>query len=689
MNSKTSNLGLILVVFLLVGIFSTASAHNNKPTSLSLASDTLVNKSEQVFKLNQELQSAFYRADSPEKELSSERLQSVIKIREALLAELAAENPAAFFAGLLPQTEKAKLPKAIQSTLEREVVVLGVLRAIHIDDFTNHDNSSTKYFLETDNKNYDLYSVKSLDKFFVGSTIEVSGVSLANFVVARNLSLIDSADQLIASESTGEQRVAVLLIDFADSVSQRPFSAKEAQGIIFDSQFQKFFAEQSYNKVSFAGDVYGWYTLPRSVTNYSVCGGAVTQEEVENIIAQNNINLHKYDRLLVMPSHPYVTNGCSSVGKYNQIINGESYYISTSWIGNLVQYNWPSFWGAQPFSWTNLDYLLAHELGHALGVQHANGLDCHNEIVYGNACRAIEYGNAFDTMGNLSYSLHFNAFNKERLGWITKDNSTTVSQDVKGLIIDPLAVGKGKVLVKILQSNQSSRTKKSPYYLEYRKAVGFDSNLKRRDFSSNQQGIFINKIPSFSVAPQLLDMTPRDAADWYSGIRNTTLNKGQTFTDLGRGISISVLGSTSTASSTISDPIMAISRDTRPTVAISYFAPECERFVPRVNQAYAPNFQIPAGDYGFISMRFENADYYGCGAANFVIETILPPGWSVSQTYPENNLTRLEPEEESYASTNFYIPVGTTPGAYFVEMKVRNTASGLVSSFPTNIFVTN
>ncbi len=598
-----------------------------------------------------------------------------LKSRNELLTDLAVVNPAAFFGAIFTDKEREKIPKLFTDKIEVNVTQTGKIRAFQVDDFSRPENSQTDYYLEVDGKEFSLYSVVPLSQFDPGSTVTVSGIGLDNILVAKN---VTAADTSVNTESIGEQKTAVLLVDFEDSVAQRPFNIKEAQDIIFDSQFQKFYQEQSYGKISFVGDVFGWFTIPRSINRLNSACGAVTISEIENIIVQNSINLEKYDRLVIMPSHPSITGGCSSVGKYNQVFNGKNYYISVSWIGNIIQYNEPSQWGSQPFLWTNLDYLLAHELGHAIGLPHANGLDCHNEIIYGNNCQDIEYGNAFDTMGNISYGLHFNAVYKDKLGWLSKENLKTISASTKEIKLSPLETGKENAAIKIILGDKNTRIKNSVYYLEYRNPIGFDANLGRKDLFQNTRGVFVNKNPLFSTESKLLDMTPSDSTSWYAGIKNTTLNPGKVFIDPGMGISIKVLGSSN----------LSVSRESSPSVAVIYSEPECQNFAPKINNAFAL-LHTSAGATGYVSLQYENADYFGCGATDFVTEISLPEGWSIAQMYPDSGSQRLVPEQPAYSDVYFYIPFNTTPGAYFIETRVRNTSSGLVSSYPTNIFVSN
>jgi Gametolysin peptidase M11 len=74
--------------------------------------------------------------------------------------------------------------------------------------------------------------------------------------------------------------------------------------------------------------------------------------------------------------------------------------------------------------------VVGHEMGHNFGLYHSNGLDCGSSLI-GTNCTAIEYADSLDMMGEMR-GMHFNAFQKERLGWMNYGASpivTTVEAD--------------------------------------------------------------------------------------------------------------------------------------------------------------------------------------------------------------------------------------------------------------------
>ena len=117
-------------------------------------------------------------------------------------------------------------------------------------------------------------------------------------------------------------------------------------------------------------------------------------------------------------------------------------------------------------------------MGHSLGVGHANAWVCaDNEVLYGN-CSHMEYGNYFDVMGLFGYSLNFNGFFKEKLGWIGSSQKELIRNS--GIYtINPLELNEGKQLAKIYIKGSEI----SPYSIEFRRGVGFDSKGTRKILS--------------------------------------------------------------------------------------------------------------------------------------------------------------------------------------------------------------
>ncbi len=630
-------------------------------TTSYLVSDTSYpfNFNKEILRLNNEYQGAV--ASELLSILAQMRLYSNIRKQE--MTRLAQEDPEAFLALVFSSEEKDTLPLEIRDLTERIVTITGKIEVLHVDDFDDISNSRFYYFLVVDGRRLQFYPTKFLP-IRSGAVVKVQGYQLENIVVADKdaVSLVAGAPGV---DSIGEQKTLVFLIDFPDS-GPRPFTIEQAHDIIFNRQFQKFYHEQSYNNVFFSGDVYGWFTFDGG----DGCG--VIEDKIDDLILANNINIDNYERIVILPNHPSATGGCSYVGKIELDVNGIKYNKSIAWIGNVFNYNEPSLWGEQPFEWTNLDLLLSHELGHSLGVLHANGWDCGDQTLLGD-CRHLEYKNPFDTMGTRpdTFSLHFNAYYKEFLGWIPTEETVIITKSGR-YVINPLELDSAKKLAKI----QFLQYPQILFYLEYRKALGFDSNLNREDILSNQFGLLVNKHVFDSVQfrrygegnyPRLLDMSPT-FREWGEDIKAATINVGiEPFSSVEDGITIGPVISTS---------------DSDVTFDAMIGQPVCVRREPIIE--LDKDLTIALGGSANYRIGISNQDSIICEPLNFSINIIYPKEWglSVDQRYGYIN-----PGERWSGTFILNIPSNISLGNYTIQLEIINIDTGGIIIKNTNVTV--
>jgi hypothetical protein len=140
-----------------------------------------------------------------------------------------------------------------------------------------------------------------------------------------------------------------------------------------------------------------------------------------------------------------------------------------------------------------------------------------------------EYGDYYDNMGYSSY--HFNAFQKERLGWLNFGVSpplTTVSSSGTYAISPLETAGSTSKALKIARGTTGTY-----FYVELRRGLGFDAGMAGNGNISN--GVVIHLAsPSDANSSDLLDMTATDTFD------DPALTAGQTYTDPASGVSITV-----------------------------------------------------------------------------------------------------------------------------------------------------
>ena len=611
---------------------------------------------------------------------STDSLREMLTKRKILMMNLMKTDSQKFLLYVLSVEDRKKIPTELQSLIESEVTEQGTLEVVHVDNFKDETKSYFTYTLRQGQKATPLYIVSQANYLTSGDTVQVKGYRIGDSIVveSKNFKTISKIKNTIGSdervaeskyESVGDQKTLVFLIRFQDS-GPVPFSKATAQQLVFNGQFQKFIKEESYNKTSFNGTVLDWITIQRNADG--ICDSInIYNPELQNVIAQNITPTSNYKRILFLIDR--VFGGCSVVGTSNVNINNQNHLLSQSWVG-LGSYNMSA--GTQPFSWTNLDYILSHEMGHALGVRHANGWECGTEILRGD-CQHIEYGNYYDTMGSTSYSLHFNAFYKEMLGWINPSETVSIT-DSGTYTISPLEVNISNL--KKIAKIKGMGEKTFPFYLEYRKGVGFDSRLNTTDLASNKDGLFINKIiwnqwDSRQSISRLLDMTPHSSVNGFrEGIdrQQVTLNGNNIFQDLDTGISIGPI---------ISHINQLI------TFKVGINQPQCIHRMPVVNTIYGADNNV-AGASGYLSISLYNPDSPICSPSEFNIQNIqLPLGWTLfNQPYP----TTLDPDNSmlGYVGMLFIIPADAIAGrSYPITFDLANTTTGLRKTITQYIYL--
>lgn len=623
-----------------------------------------------------------------EKVIDLTKLQTLLSQRKGLMLMLAKTNPRLFLLSVLPENIKTKIPISLQSEIEIKVSLIGKIEVIHVDDFEKPENSRFEYFLRVEKERITLYPSNTLYAVS-GETYKIKGVKLSNAIVAdyKKIEKIMSASNPDSPESpvltsppdsVGEQKTLVLLINFLDSTPSL-VSAERMRDLIFNGKLNRFYKEQSFGKTYFTGDVSGWHTLPRNKNDLWPSIDR-NNNEIEDIIISNGIDLSNYGRLLLVVDWRG-SGGWGTVGKIPIWVQNRKYLLSVGWIGSFLRdylIAWPGRdpLSSNPFEFSMFDFVASHEVGHNLGVMHANGFDCGENILSGE-CNHVEYGNYFDTMGFGVNSLHFNAFYKELLGWVAPQNRILISRSGR-YTINPLEIpleNEGQNIAKNFAKIQRYNSNTTPFYLEYRKGVGFDSQLNNSNLSSNQSGLFVNRIwspPIQNPFPRLLDMAP--TSEWWGyDLSKSTLNVGKMFKDPLTGITIGPVIESSTSSITFD---------------VKIEEPSCVRGNPTLMPTgyLSP---VGLGQTSNVGLQFGNGDSISCSQSKFNVETSISDSWYPRIDPPDNIL--IFPDEygqaQEYKSIIFTVPINTEVGMYPVVNSVVNMTTGHRTKEETNIEV--
>lgn len=430
--------------------------------------------------------------------------------------------------------------------------------------------------------------------------------------------------------TTGEQKTAVLLVNFQDDASQS-ISRDAAHALVF-GQVSDFYWEASYQKTFLSGDTYGWYTIPVSK---SVCDVDLFAREADRAAAAAGVDLSGYDRLIyLMPD-----NVCSVAG-YN---SGPDTVPTRTW---LLSNNLTS-------------RVVAHELGHNFGLTHSQSTDCGASSL-GGSCSNDNYGDPSDTMGS-GATPHFNAVQKDKLGWIGTAGQPAVTTVTSSgsYALAPMETATGVKALKIQRGVDPATGYPSYYYIEYRQPIGFDTVLGT--VGNLTAGVQV-RIGGKEQNPVVLDMTPDSApSSSYQDIRDSALAVGRTYSDASAGITIT-LRSVDAAGAVVD---IGITGSGAPAT--------CVRAAPSLSLT-GPSGAVPAGSTKTYTVALVNRDSSACAATRFDLARSVPAGWN--GTLAASNLT-LSPGASATTTLSVTSATSAAAGDHGIGASSASTASSI------------
>lgn len=230
------------------------------------------------------------------------------------------------------------------------------------------------------------------------TSVEVTGPSLA-------VPGTTAADGAAAQTTTAARTVAIVVITFANGTVPA-YSDATLRGVLVSNSnsVSSYFSEQSWGRVAFSGitnpggDI---FRVSIASNPTSACAWATWGTQADAAVGRS---LAGYNHVI------YVFNSgglCGFAGL--AYMPGSKVYVDNAFQLSVV----------------------AHELGHNLGVHHAAALRCHvgSTVVAfantANACTSSEYGDPYDIMGQ-SATNQQNAFHKYQSGWLGPANGARV-----------------------------------------------------------------------------------------------------------------------------------------------------------------------------------------------------------------------------------------------------------------------
>lgn len=535
----------------------------------------------QVEALTTELATKAQGGDSSEGELLA-----LAEARQKMLIEKLDKDPAEVLRLRLPEETRAEMPTAVRELVESEAEMEGELQVVIVHDSAS--KSHIEYSVKADRGDRrPLYlSRQPPRELLSGQRVRVKALALDKNLVLDPL----SPEQLIlAAESGpsygsqpghlgntfGEQKSLVIRINFKDN-NTRPLSKSAVASVMEEAN--TYYQEVSYGKAFLTSTVIGYFTIAASS---ATCDYQLFTEQAKAAALNAGYNVNNYDRILI--AFPEVQQcGWGGVGT----------------IG-----------GAPSYAWFNGGFALStvvHELGHNLGLFHAHSLNC-GSTVLGENCSIDEYGSPVDTMG-IARVGHFNAYHKERLGWL---GSSLLKVESSGnYSIAPYEFTSTQPLaLKVFKNMNPATGEKTWYYVEYRQPQGQDSSLRLVYGSNLTTGVVVHKGDELNGYNNfILDMTPQTSG----AVVDAALVPGQQYDDATAGVSFRTVSASTAGAS----------------VEIQVAPPVCARSAPTLSLAAIGFSLLDFGSEVLHKVEVTNKNSFGCPDEVVNLNLTLPSGFT-------------------------------------------------------------
>lgn len=324
----------------------------------------------------------------------------------------------------------------------------------------------------------------------------LTGGSDAGFDVPQTQPNLPTAE---SQYTEGRKRYLLMRVDFPDYIGD-VFPTNSALQHMTD--MSNFLAAISYNKhiiapVGKGSDITPVMRMANNASFYDNKGLSDLYPEARNVAQSvHGYDLSKYDFFFVCtggrPAYGYAGLG---------YVGGVGYHLANGYFDVRTS---------------------AHELGHNLGLGHANWYNTGDRSTLGTGSNE-EYGDPFDTMGGSGGGIrHFSASAKNRLDWIPASDAVTVtaSGTYRLHAHDITVAGVG------LRAVRLNRSSGDPYWIEFRQLW--------TDNKAMMNGVNFRRAAGSS---QLIDMNPGSSA----GKDDHSLTIGRTFSDAGNGYHVTAL----------------------------------------------------------------------------------------------------------------------------------------------------
>lgn len=223
-----------------------------------------------------------------------------------------------------------------------------------------------------------------------------------------------------AKAVTGTNAWVSILCKFKD-VAAQPKDATYFQSMYGNNpnQLDHYWREVSYDQYNLTGStVRGWFTLPQNRSYYVYTNSSgkliadLTRLSDDCIAAANSSVDFRYFYGINMMFNAQL-NGSAYGGLGQRTLDGATRNWGTTWLGEGALAN---------------HSVIAHEMGHAFGLPHANNSDLDTDT-YDNPWDVMSdpYNNAMSSPTYGGLAKHLNTYSRNRLGWIPAARKRTIT----------------------------------------------------------------------------------------------------------------------------------------------------------------------------------------------------------------------------------------------------------------------
>ncbi len=331
----------------------------------------------------------------------------------------------------------------------------------------------------------------------------------------------------------GVRKTIVILFNFTGFPDQ-PLSLAQAKGLVFTdtNSVNSYYKEVSYNRLSLRGknlpdgDVFGYYQLPTPTG--TDCNFLQWAQDAKHLAEATGVDTTGYDQFIYLFTRP---SQCPTMAGAADAIGGSNaYYVMST---------------AQVLPVGGL----AHEVGHNLGLYHANRYDCvdsnNNPVAVSSNCTSVEYGDLYSIMGPTNeHNYYVSGYARGFLGWLMPaDTYTLYGSEV--VTVNPIEnLTSNLKVLRIPRTRDAQGNVLDYYYVEYKQPFGFD-DFTASDTVANGVQIRVGK-DYFTGGSNTWVMNTR-AETGYTPTFDTPLLEGFSFNDTTNGIKITTRSVSSSA----------------------------------------------------------------------------------------------------------------------------------------------